>query len=120
VALGLVARDDLHDPQRAIELFTRALAVHRADDDFAASQHNNLGAVYADQGNFTAAVTQLREAERILPDDPEFHANLANALAAEGQFEQARSEAEIAVHLAPQDPAAQQVLSEINQQLHGR
>jgi tetratricopeptide (TPR) repeat protein len=119
-ALGLVARDDLHQPQRAITLFTRALAVHPAEDDFAASQHNNLGAVYADQGNFAAAVTQLREAERILPNDPEFHTNLANALAAQGQFEQARSEADIAVHLAPQDPAAQQVLGEIEQQLRGR
>jgi Flp pilus assembly protein TadD len=95
----------------------KAIAVHGTDDDFAASQYNNLAAVYADLGNFSEAIEQLRNAIRILPGDPEFHVNLASALAAQGRFAEARTEAQAAVQMAPNDPAALSVLNAIQQQL---
>ena len=115
-ALGVVTRDNLHDPAKAAGFFERAVAVHGLNDDFAASQHNNLAAAYADLGNYPAAIEQLRDAIRILPSDPEFHINLASALAAQGQMAEARSEAEAAVQIAPNDPAAGSVLSAIQEE----
>jgi len=115
-ALGMVTRDSLHNPAKAAGFFERAIAVHGTDDDFAASQHNNLAGAYADLGNFPAAIEQLRDAIRILPSDPEFHVNLASALAAQGHFAEAQSEAEAAVQIAPNDPAARSVLNAIQQQ----
>jgi tetratricopeptide (TPR) repeat protein len=116
-ALGLVTRDSLRDPAKAAGFFARAIAAHGTEDDFAASQHNNLAASYADEGNFAAATEQLRDAIRILPADPEFHVNLASALAAQGRMTEAQSEAEAALQIAPNDPAARSVLSAIQQQL---
>lgn len=115
-ALGMVTRDDLHDPAKATGFFERAIAVHGASDDFAASQHNNLAAAYADEGNFAAAIEQLRDAVRIVPGDPEFHVNLASALAAQGRMAEAQSEAEAAQQIAPNDPVARSVLNAIQQQ----
>jgi tetratricopeptide (TPR) repeat protein len=115
-ALGLVARDDLHDPAKATGFFERAIAAHGADDDFAASQHNNLAGAYADLGNMTAAVEQLHDAIRILPSDPEFHINLAGALAAQGNLNEAQTEAQTALQIAPNDPAARSMLNAIQQQ----
>jgi Flp pilus assembly protein TadD len=112
-AMGLVARDTLHDTAQAIALFTRALAVHTAEDDFAASQHNNLGAAYADAGNFPAAIAQMSEAVRILPSDPGFHVNLATAYAASGRFTEARQEAQIATQIAPNDPNVNDLLQKL-------
>ena len=112
-ALGLVARDQQHDPAKAIALFQKAIAAHSGEDDFAASQHNNLGAAFGDSGNLPAATTQFREAVRILPTDPEFHVNLASALAAQGHFTEARAEAEAALQVQPNYPPAQDLLRQI-------
>ena len=117
-ALGLVMRNDLHNPAKAAGFFEQAIAVHGTDDDFAASQHSNLGTAYADLGNFPAATEQFREAVRILPSDPLFHVNLASALAAQGRMTEALSEAQAAVQIAPDNPAARSVLSDIQQQAH--
>ncbi|QHN04356.1 tetratricopeptide repeat protein [Granulicella sp. WH15] len=114
-ALGLIAREEHHDLKRAAELFTKALAAHPQEDDFSASQHNNLAGVYADQDNFTAAITELRHAIRILPQDPEFHVNLASALAATGDFPAARTEAETALRISPDDGNAREVLRRLNE-----
>lgn len=113
-ALGVIARDEHHDLKRAVELFSRALAVHPQLDDFNASQHNNLAGVYADQDNYAAAIAELRLAIKTLPNDPEFHVNLASALAATGHFDQARAEAESALRIAPNDPNAAEVLERLN------
>jgi protein O-mannosyl-transferase len=113
-ALGVIAREEHHDLKRAEELFLRALAAHPQDDDLSASQHNNLAAVYADQGNFLAAIKEIRRAIRILPKDPEFHVNLANALAATGHFADGRVEAESALRIAPDDTNAREVLEQLN------
>jgi len=112
-ALGLVTRDQQHDPARAIALFEKAIAAHSGEDDFAASQHNNLGAAFGDNGNLPAATAQFREAVRILPTDPEFHVNLASALAAQGHFTEARAEAEAALQIQPNYPPAQDLLRQI-------
>lgn len=112
-ALGIVTRDDQHDPAKAIALFEKAIAAHSGDDDFAASQHNNLGAAFGDDGNLLAATAQFREAVRILPSDPEFHVNLASALAAQGNFAEARTEAQAALQIDPNYPPAQDLLRQI-------
>jgi Flp pilus assembly protein TadD len=112
-ALGLVARDDLHDLPRAASLFSEVLAVHTEADEFNASAHNNLGAVYGDQGNYVAAIEQFRLATQIAPDDPEFHMNLASSLAAAGRFPEARAQAQIAVQLAPNDAGASDLLARL-------
>jgi tetratricopeptide (TPR) repeat protein len=113
-ALGLVARDDLHDLNRAATLFSRALAIHTENDDFSASLHNNLGAVYGDQGNFPSAIEQFQLAVKIFPTDPEYHTNLASALAAANRLPEARSEAETALRIAPGDPAARSLLERLS------
>jgi Flp pilus assembly protein TadD len=112
-ALGLVARDDLHDLPRAASLFSEVLAVHTEADEFNASAHNNLGAVYGDQDNYGAAIEQFRLATQIAPDDPEFRMNLATSLAANGRISEARAQAQIAVQLAPHDGGANDLLARL-------
>ena len=112
-ALGLIARDDHHDLNKAADLFSRVLAIHTEDDDFAASQHNNLGAVYGELGDFAQAIAQFRRAAQIVPNDPQYHVNLANALAAQNRFDEARSEAQLALHLAPDNSAAREILERL-------
>jgi tetratricopeptide (TPR) repeat protein len=112
-ALALVERDDLHDAAAAEQLFEKALALHTEDDEFAASQHNNLGAVFGDQNKFAQAVAQFREAVRIQPNDPQYHLNLAIALATEDRRAEAIDEAKTAVQLAPNDSAPRQLLEDL-------
>jgi Flp pilus assembly protein TadD len=94
-------------------LFSEVLAVHTEADEFNASAHNNLGAVYGDQDNYVAAIEQFRLATQIAPDDPEFHMNLASSLAATGRFPEARAQAQIAVQLAPNDAGASDLLARL-------
>ena len=108
-------RDQHHDLKRAADLFSKALAVHPQLDDFNASQHNNLAAVYGDEEKYPAAIAELQQAIRILPTDPEFHINLASALAATGRYDQARTEAATALRIAPDDPNARDMLDRLNQ-----
>jgi len=114
-ALGLLARDGGHDPARAVSLFQRALSAHPGEDGFAAGQHNNLAAAYADLGNWPAAIAQEREAIRIQPTDTEFHVNLAGALATIGHADEARTEAMVALQISPNDPAALSLISGLDQ-----
>jgi tetratricopeptide (TPR) repeat protein len=112
-ALGLVAWQYHHDRTKAIELFTRALAVHPDQDDFNASLHSNLATIYADQGDYPAAIQQFKLAVSIAPQDAQYHINLANALGAANRLDEARSEAETALQLSPNDPAARAVLQNL-------
>jgi len=113
LALGLIARDELHDPGRAVTFFSQALAIHTQDDEFSASLHNNLGAAYADQNNFFAAIEQFRRAVGIAPLDVEYRVNLASALAASGNYQEATAEAYQARNIAPTDPAVRELLQNL-------
>ena len=81
-----------HNHESAVKYFEQALAIHTAQDMFAASLHNNLGTVYGEWGRYGDAIQQFKSAIAITPDDPEFRMNLATALAASGQNDAARAE----------------------------
>ena len=115
-ALGLIARDERHDLAASAAFFERALAAHPQQDEFSASQHNNLAGVYADQENFAGAISELKQAIAIVPGNPEFHDNLASALAASGRFDQSLAEAQTALQLAPNDTNAHDILQRLSQQ----
>jgi Flp pilus assembly protein TadD len=112
--LGLIAWQYRHDLNKAIELFSKALAAHPDLDGFSASVHNNLGGVYGDQGDYHSAIAQYKLAVAISPQDPEYHTNLANVLGATKQYDEARSEAELALRIAPNYPQARAVLENLN------
>jgi protein O-mannosyl-transferase len=112
-ALGLLEWQYHHDLNTAVERFSKALAVHSQDDDFRASVHSNLGAVYGERGDFTSAIEQFRLAVNISPGNVEYHTNLANALGAAGRYDEARSEAEAALRIDPSYPAALAVLQNL-------
>jgi len=110
---GLVAWQYHHDLNKAVEWFSRALVAHPQEDDFSASVHNNLGAVYNEQGDYASSIAQFRLAVAISPRDPKYHINLANALGAANRYDEARSEAEAALRIAPDDPGALAVLQNL-------
>lgn len=112
-ALGLMAWQYSHDLNRAAQMFSKALAVHSEEDDFAASLHNDLGGVYGEIGDFGSAIQQFRLAIRISPSDPEYHTNLASALGATNRYEESRLEAETALRIAPNYPGALSVLQNL-------
>lgn len=105
-ALGLIAwQHDGHLDESA-EYFTKALGVHTEADDFSASLHSNLGAVYGEQNRFSEAVAQFRIAVQISPHDPEYLTNLATAFRAIGRIDDARRALRAALAAAPDyDPA---------------
>ena len=91
-ALGLYEEQRNHNHESAVNYFEQALAMHTAQDSFAASVHNNLGMVYGEWGRYGEAIQQFKTAIAITPDDPEVGMNLATALAASGQDDAARAE----------------------------
>jgi protein O-mannosyl-transferase len=115
-ALGAIAREEQHDLPAAAGYFIRALAVHPQEDTFSASQHNNLGGVYADEDRFAEAIAELKLAIAQDPSNAEYHDNMASALAATGNFAEARAEAQTALQIAPNDANAQGILQRLNQQ----
>jgi protein O-mannosyl-transferase len=105
-ALGLITwQHDGHLGESA-EYFSRALDVHSEPDDFNASLHSNLGAVYGQQGRFSDAIAQFKIAVQIAPHDPEYLTNLATAFRAVGRSDDARRALLAALAAAPDyDPA---------------
>ena len=112
-ALGLLAWDYKRHLDEAVELFTSALAIHTAKDNFQASLHNNLGGVYGDLQQFPSAVEQFESAIAISPDDAEYHTNLAAALAEMNRYQEAAVEVNIALRIAPDYPPARAVLQRL-------
>jgi tetratricopeptide (TPR) repeat protein len=112
-SLGLIAWQYKRNLEEAAALFTRALAIHTAGDDFRASLHNNLGGVYGDLGQFPKAIEQFKAAVAILPDDPQYHTNLASAFGAAGEYDNAAAEASAALRIAPDYPPARAVLQQL-------
>src|SRR5205085_7224844 len=105
-ALGLVAWHYEGHPDEAAAYFAKALDAHTESDDFSASLHSNLGAVYGEQGRFSDAIAQFQVAIQITPNDPEYLTNLATAFRALGRIDDARRTLRAALAAAPDyDPA---------------
>jgi Flp pilus assembly protein TadD len=105
-ALGLITWQRDGHLDEAAAYFSKALDVHTEADDFNASLHSNLGAVYGQQGRFSDAIAQFQKALQIAPDDPEYLTNLATAFRALGRIDDARRALQAALAAAPHyDPA---------------
>jgi tetratricopeptide (TPR) repeat protein len=105
-ALGLIAWQRDGHLDEAAAYFSKALGVHTEADDFNASVHSNLGAVYGQQGRFSDAIAQFQNAVQIAPGDPEYLTNLATAFRALGRIDDARRALQAALAAAPDyDPA---------------
>jgi Flp pilus assembly protein TadD len=113
-ALGLAERDALHDPAAAEQMFERVLAAHTEEDEFAANEHNNLGAAFGDEGRFDRAAEEFRAATRIEPSNEEYQLNLAISLGNLGRLPEARAAATAAMQLAPNDPTPRQLLNDLS------
>ena len=100
-ALGILEWQHGHKLEEAVNYFRRALAVHTVADDFSASLHSNLAAVYGEEGRLSDAVAEFKIAVATEPSDPEYRTNLAQAYAYEGLTQQARSELETALTISP-------------------
>jgi tetratricopeptide (TPR) repeat protein len=112
-SLGLLAWQYQHNSDAAVQFFGRAIAVHNLNDSFQASLYNNLGAVYGERQQFSAAIEQFRSAVLISPRDAEYHTNLATALAASGQRNEAVAETTVALQINSHYAPAQQLLQQL-------
>ena len=112
-ALGLLAWEYKRNLDAAAQLFNRAIALHNANDNFQASLHNNLGAVYGERQQFSSAIEQFRSAVLIAPRDAEYHTNLATALAAVGRKNEAVAEATVALEIKPHYSPAEELLQQL-------
>jgi Flp pilus assembly protein TadD len=112
-ALGLIAwRHDGHLDEAA-SYFSQALGFHMEPDDFNASLHSNLGAVYGQQGRFSDAIAQFQIAVGISPRDPEFLTNLATAFQAVGRNDDAKQALRAALAAAPDYQPARYALEQL-------
>jgi Flp pilus assembly protein TadD len=112
-SLGLIAWQHGGHLEQAVAYFSRALQVHTEADDFNASLHSNLGAVYGQQNRFSEALEQFRIALQISPRDPEYLTNLATAFAALNRLDDARRAAQTALSVAPDYGPAHVLLQQI-------
>ena len=112
-ALGLIAWQHYNRLDEAAGFFSRAIALHTVPDEFSASLHNNLGAVYGSQGRTSDAIRELRMAVSLAPADPEFRTHLAIALAIVGRVDEARSELLATLVLAPDYQPAREALHQL-------
>jgi Flp pilus assembly protein TadD len=112
-ALGLLAWQHAGHLDEAEAYFSRALVVHSEADDFNASLHSNLGAIYGEQGRFSDAIAEFTIAVRITPNDPEYLTNLATAFAAVGRTGEARRLLKAVIAAAPDYSPARVALKQI-------
>lgn len=70
------------DNDRAIMLFTRAIASHQLDHDDQEFAVANRGRAYAKEGRVAEAIDDLDEARRMKPDDVDAQNDLVTILAA--------------------------------------
>jgi protein O-mannosyl-transferase len=63
--------------------------------------HNNLGTVYASQGQFDRAIPEYQAALRLKPDFAEAHNNFGDAYSSQGQLDKAIPEYQAALRLKP-------------------
>jgi Flp pilus assembly protein TadD len=90
------------DPDRAVALYRRAIAVAPADRD----ARYNLAVTLQEAGHTGEAFEALTAAIKLDPARPEAHNALGIALALRGDLEQARGEFSRAVELDPHDARA--------------
>jgi Flp pilus assembly protein TadD len=112
-ALGLIAWQHKGRLDEAAAYFSNAIGIHTEADDFNASLHSNLGAVYGQQGRFSDALAQFEIAVQIAPGDAEYLTNLATALAALGRTDDARRALQAALSAAPDYRPARILLEQI-------
>ena len=112
-ALGLLAWQHDGHLDEAASYFSEALDFHTEADDFNASLHSNLGAVYGQQGRFSDAIAQFEVAVQITPRDPEYLTNLATAFQAVGRIDDARRTLRAALAAAPNYQPARVALGQI-------
>ena len=112
-ALGLLAWQYDHQLDQAAAYFLKAIAIHSVADDFSASLHNNLGAVYGGMGKIPEAIREFQTAVATAPSDPEFRTHLAQALVLVGRVQEARSELLVALAGAPGYAPARDALHEL-------
>ena len=112
-ALGLIAWQHEGHLDEAASDFSKAIGFHTEADDFNASLHSNLGAVYGQQGRFSEAIAQFQIAVRISPRDPEFLTNLATAFQALGRNDDAREALRAALAAAPDYGPARAALEQL-------
>jgi protein O-mannosyl-transferase len=112
-ALGLIAWQHDGHLDEAAAYFSKAIGVHTEADDFNASLHSNLGAVYGQESRFSDAITQFEIAVQITPNDPEYLTNLATAFRAVGRTDDARRALRAALAAAPDYDPARVVLEQI-------
>jgi tetratricopeptide (TPR) repeat protein len=74
------------------------------------SVRDNLGASLENQGRWSEAAAQYREAVRIREDEPDLHVNLGNVLQRMGRHKEAATEFGRALQLKPDHPTAQKCL----------
>lgn len=112
-ALGLLAWQHAGHLDEAARYFSRALEAHSEVDDFNASLHSNLGAIYGEQGRFSDAIAEFTIAVQITPNDAEYLTNLGTAFAAVGRIGDARRALKSAIASAPDYNPARVVLDQI-------
>ena len=103
------------NPRHALARYNLALALNRADRtpeaidemkrtlaiDSRAETHLRLGAMYAHQGEFEAAIEQLNAAVRLDPRSAEAHATLGAVFQAQQDWEKAEREFRRAIAIGP-------------------
>ena len=112
-ALGLLAWQHAGHLDEGAAYFSRALGVHTEADDFNASLHNNLGAIYGQQRRFSDAIAEFTIAVQFTPNDPEYLTNLGTAFAAVGRKSDAQRAFRAALAVAPDYNPARVALEQI-------
>ena len=113
--LGVVAQQR-GDPDRAIALLSRALAVRQDVADF----HNNIGEAYRARGDIACAMTHYRRAIDLEPANADAHNNLGITLQANGAIEAAETHFRRAIEIRPDHSRAHSNLGTVlRRQGHG-
>jgi tetratricopeptide (TPR) repeat protein len=93
------------EPERAVELYRRALAenpsILGARAPTVAALHNNLGLALGQLGQEAEGIAQFHEAAAIFPDSLNAHLNLGNVAVAQQRYGDAVAEYETALALSP-------------------
>jgi tetratricopeptide (TPR) repeat protein len=110
--LGVIAQQQ-GDPDRAIALLSRALAVRENVPDF----HNNIGEAYRARGDLDQAIQHYRRATDLEPTNADAHSNLGVALKTKGALEAAEAHLRRAIEIRPAHSRAHSNLGTVQRAL---